>query len=99
MRMLVPDAYGNKSVKWLQCIMLTNNYQANDTYALWNNDTESHIKTCARFIHTPKTVKAGEPWPVTGVAQVGMSNLSKFQYWLCRHNQTLPDDDPMGNAA
>jgi hypothetical protein len=98
-RMLVPDAYGNKSVKWLQCIMLTNNYQANDTYALWNNDTESHIKTCARFIHTPKTVKAGEPLPVTGVAQVGMSNLSKVQYWLCRHDQSLPDDDPYFTKA
>ncbi|MHC4736987.1 MAG: molybdopterin-dependent oxidoreductase, partial [Planctomycetota bacterium] len=43
-RMIVPDAYANKSVKWLQCIMLTNDYQANDTYAKWNNDTVSHIK-------------------------------------------------------
>jgi hypothetical protein len=79
--------------------MLTNNYQANDTYALWNNDTVSHIKTYARFIHTPKTVKAGEPVPVTGVAQVGMSNLSKVQYWLCRHDQSLPDDDPYFTKA
>ena len=98
-RMLVPDAYGNKSVKWLQCIILTNNYQANDTYALWNNDTVSHIKTCARFIHTPKTVKAGQPMPVTGIAQVGMSNLSKVQYWLCRHDQPLPKDDPYFTKA
>ena len=98
-RMLVPDAYGNKSVKWLQCIMLTNNYQANDTYALWNNDTESPIKTCARFVHTPKTFKTREPVPVTGVAQVGMSNLSKVQYWLCRHEQSLPDDDPYFTRA
>jgi hypothetical protein len=97
--MLVPDAYGNKSVKWLQCIMLTNHYQANDTYALWNNDTESHIKTHARFIHTPETVKAGEPVPVTGIAQVGMSNLGKVQYWLCRHDQTLPVDDPYFTKA
>ncbi|HUU28805.1 MAG TPA: molybdopterin-dependent oxidoreductase [archaeon] len=98
-RMLVPDAYGNKSVKWLQCIILTNNYQANDTYALWNNDTVSHIKTCARFIHVPKTVKAGQPVPVTGIAQVGMSNLSKVQYWLCRHDQPLPKDDPYFTKA
>ncbi len=98
-RILAPDAYGNKSVKWLQCIMLTNNYQANDTYATWNNDTVSHIKTCARFINTPKTVRAGEPVPVTGVAQVGMSNLSKVQYWLCRQDQSLPDDDPYFTKA
>ncbi len=77
-RMLVPDAYANKSLKWLQHIGLTNNYQANDTYALWNNDTVSHIKTCARFIHVPKKIKAGQPAPITGVAQVGMSGLIKF---------------------
>ena len=69
-RMLVPDAYGNKSVKWLQRIILTNNYQANDTYATWNNDTVSHIKTCARFIHTPQKNRCGtvcaDNWSGTG---------------------------------
>ncbi len=98
-RMLVPDAYGNKSVKWLQRIMLTNNYQANDTYALWNNDTVSHIKTCARFIHTPEKIKARQPVPITGVAQVGMSGLSKVQYWLHRQDEPLAKDDPYFNKA
>jgi len=77
-RMIVPDSYGNKSVKWLQRIILTNTLQANDTYATWNNDTESHIKTCA----------------ITGLAQVGMSGLSKVQYWLAPQGETLPSDDP-----
>jgi len=98
-RMLAPDAYGNKSVKWLQCIMLTNNPQANDTYALWNNDTVSHIKTCARFIHTPKKIKAGQPVPITGLAQVGMSGLSKVQYWLHPHDESGPKDDPYFSKA
>jgi len=98
-RMLVPDAYGNKSVKWLQRIVLTNNPQANDTYALWNNDTVSHIKTCARFIHTPKKIKAGQPTPITGVAQVGMSGLSKVQYWLHPKDEPLPNDDPYFTKA
>ena len=31
--MIVPWAHGFKSIKWLQHIMLTNDYQANDTYA------------------------------------------------------------------
>ncbi len=93
-RMLVPDAYGNASVKWLQRVILTNNYQANNTYALWNNDTDSAIKTCARFIHTPEKMKAGRPVPITGVAQVGMSGLSKVQYWLHPHDETLPAADP-----
>jgi hypothetical protein len=86
-------------VKWLQRIMLTNDYQANDTYALWNNDTVSHIKTCARFIHTPKKIKAGETAPITGVAQVGMSGLSKVQYWLHPKGESFPKDDPYFTKA
>lgn len=98
-RMLVPDAYANKSVKWLQHIILTNNYQANDTYARWNNDTVSHLKTCARFIHVPKKIKAGQPAPVTGVAQVGMSGLSRVQYWLHPQDEPLPKNDPYFTKA
>jgi DMSO/TMAO reductase YedYZ molybdopterin-dependent catalytic subunit len=98
-RMLVPGSYGNASVKWLQRIILTNSFQANDTYALWNNDTDSAIKTCARFIHTPKMMKAGEPAPITGVAQVGMSGLSKVQYWVCPREEPLPKNDPYFTKA
>ena len=93
-RMIVPDAYGNKSVEWLQRIVLTNNYQANDTYALWNNDTESPRKTHARFVLVPANAKAGQPVPVTGIAQVGMSGLKKVQCWLCPESAALPKDDP-----
>ncbi|MBL7188657.1 MAG: molybdopterin-dependent oxidoreductase [Phycisphaerae bacterium] len=93
-RVIVPEEYGNRSVKWLQRIMLTNSFKANDTYAEWNNDTVSHLKTCARFIHTPEKIKAGEPAAITGVAQVGMSGLSKVQYWLSPQGKTLAKDDP-----
>ncbi len=93
-RVIVPEEYGNRSVKWLQRIMLTNSFKANDTYAEWNNDTVSHIKTCARFIHTPEKIKAGESAAITGVAQVGMSGLSKVQYWLSPQGKALAKDDP-----
>ena len=93
-RVIVPEEYGNRSVKWLQRVMLTNSFKANDTYAEWNNDTVSHIKTCARFIHTPEKTKAGEPAAITGVAQVGMSGLSKVQYWLSPQGKSLAKDDP-----
>ncbi len=93
-RMLVPDAYGNKSVKWLQRIILTNSYQANDTYALWNNDTVSHLKTYAHFVHVPQNIRARRPAPITGVAEVGMSGLGKVQYWLRPDDGPLPEDDP-----
>ncbi len=92
-RMIVPDAYANKSVKWLQRVVLTNKPQLNDTYAEWNNDTESHLKTCAFFLQTPKTIRAGQSVPITGLAQVGMSGLSKVQYWLHPQEATLPQGD------
>ena len=79
-RMFVPGVYGNKNVKWLERVVLTNDYQANDTYALWNNDVETAMKTQARFIDPPAKAKAGEPFALVGFAQVGMSGLAKVQY-------------------
>ena len=93
-RVIVPEEYGNRSVKWLQRIVLTNSFKANDTYAEWNNDTVSPLKTCARFIYTPKQINAGQAAPITGVAQVGMSGLSKVQYWLHPQGEPLVGDDP-----
>jgi DMSO/TMAO reductase YedYZ molybdopterin-dependent catalytic subunit len=55
-RMLVPEAYGFKSVKWLQRVELTNHYAANDTYQSGNNDLDSPMKTFARFSHVPSSV-------------------------------------------
>ncbi len=98
-RILVPDAYGFKSVKWLQRIMLTNNHQANDTYAAGNNDIDSWMKTFARFIRPPSRVKAGQPTPLTGVAQVGVSGLSKVQYCLMPHEREADPDDPYFTKA
>jgi DMSO/TMAO reductase YedYZ molybdopterin-dependent catalytic subunit len=93
-RMVVPGAYGNKWVKWLQRVVLTNNYQANDTYALWNNDVESPMKTYARFINPPAKARPDQPLPLVGFAQVGMSGLSKVQYSLHPQDAPLPPDDP-----
>jgi len=98
-RMVVPDAYGNKSVKWLQHVVLTNSFQANDTYATWNNDVESPLKTYARFVHVPAQAKSGQPVPITGLAQVGMSGLSKVQYGLRAQDAPLPPDDPYFTKA
>jgi hypothetical protein len=96
-RMIVPDAYGFKSVKWIQQIFLTNNYEANDTYAKANNDIDSQMKSYARLLSWPREgreVAAGQPIPVTGVAQSGMSGLSKVQTWLKPKSDPLPKDDP-----
>jgi DMSO/TMAO reductase YedYZ molybdopterin-dependent catalytic subunit len=98
-RMLVPDAYGFKSVKWLQRVVLTNGPFANDTYAEGNNDIDSWMKTFARFIEAPGRVKAGQPIPITGMAQVGISGLSKVQWWLHPKGAEWPADDPQFQRA
>ena len=63
------------------------------------NSINSHMTTCARFVHTWKKMKAGRPAPVTRVAQVGMSGLSKVQCWLCPHDAPPPKDDPYFTKA
>ena len=99
-RLIIPGLYGNRSIKWLQRILITNQYQANDTYAEGNNDVESPIKTCARFINTPDKVRAGQKFAFTGLAQVGISGLKKVQYWIHPTGQPLSDSDPyMTNGA
>ncbi len=92
-RMIVPDAYGFKSIKWLQQVFLTNNHQANDTYAEQNNDVDSQMKTYARFLQWPEKANEGEPLLVSGVAQAGMSGLQKVQYWLHPAKESLPRND------
>src|SRR5579859_6399841 len=72
-RMVVPEAYGFKSVKWLQRVLLSNEPGANDTYRLGNNDLDSPMKTFARFLTVPATVAAGQPVAIRGIAQVGIS--------------------------
>src|SRR3954470_18470542 len=83
-RMLVPEGYGFKSIKWLNRIVLTNDHRANDTYAeVQNNDPDSPMKTVARLdIHAPQTYRHGEPVTLRGVSVVGASGLRRVEYWL-----------------
>lgn len=93
-RILVPEAYGFKSVKWLTHVVLTNLAHANDTYADGNNDIDSPLKTFARTSTVPKEIKAERPIPVTGIVQVGISGLSKVQVWVSRAGEATAADDP-----
>ncbi len=98
-RMLVPDSYGFKSVKWLSRIQVTSSYLNNDTYAEKGNDVDSRMKTYARILNWPEKVKSGEAIPLTGVAQSGGSGLSKVQYWLKPKSEAMPTDDPYFQTA
>lgn len=98
-RIVVPETYGFKSVKWLTHVVLTNLFHANDTYADGNNDLDSPLKTYARVISLPKEPKAEEAIPVTGLAQVGISGLSRVQVWLAPVAEPWPADDPYFTKA
>lgn len=92
-RVVVPEAYGFKSVKWLSHIVLTNLAYANDTYIDGNNDIDSPLKSFAATLSVPKEVAANQSIPVTGYAQVGISGVSKVQVWVCPKGAE-PENDP-----
>lgn len=92
-RIVVPEAYGFKSIKWLTHVVISNLPHANDTYADGNNDVDSPLKTFAATLSVPREVKAQTPIPVTGYAQVGISGLSKVQTWIAPAGQEWPKDD------
>lgn len=92
-RIVVAEAYGFKNIKWLSNIVLTNNWQANDTYGERNNDVDSPLKTFCDPFPLPPTVKPQQPIPVTGYAQVGISGLEKVQVWIHNDARELPPDD------
>lgn len=98
-RIVVPEAYGFKSIKWLSHVVLTNLAAANDTYAEQNNDVDSPLKTFAATLSIPREVKAGEAIPVSGYAQVGVSGLSKVQVSLESNATPRPEKDPHFTTA
>jgi len=101
-RMIVPWAHGFKSIKWLQHMVLTNRYDANDTYAEKNNDPESSLKTAAYFDSDKDVSIAADGLPVTGTAMVGLPGLDRVEYWLRRGAADAKDlkiGDPEWNTA
>jgi len=94
-RMIVPGAYGSKSIKWIRRIVLTSEFKANDTDAdpPFGNDPENALKTRARFINAPKEIPPGKPAAVTGMAQVGVSGLDRVQYCVRSQKDPWPSDD------
>jgi DMSO/TMAO reductase YedYZ molybdopterin-dependent catalytic subunit len=102
-RLIVPWAYGFKSIKWLHRITLTNSYKANDTYANANNDPDSPLKTAAYVDDGPQSYKVGERLVVSGTAMVGWSGLKRVEYWLRpdagTHGQLANDDHAWASAG
>ncbi|HEY2911374.1 MAG TPA: molybdopterin-dependent oxidoreductase [Gemmataceae bacterium] len=98
-RVVVPEHYGFKSIKWLTQITLSNLAAANDTYIGGNNDVDSPLKTFAATLGIPGNIKANAAIPITGYAQVGISGLAKVQVWLAGKEPAWPADDPYFTRA
>ena len=81
-RMIVPWAYGFKSIKWLQNIVLSNDPRANDTYSNQNNDPDSPIKTAAYLNKPNNRFKHGDQILFSGIVISGLSDLEKVQYFI-----------------
>jgi DMSO/TMAO reductase YedYZ molybdopterin-dependent catalytic subunit len=92
-RVVVPGAYGNKSIKWVRRLVLTNDHRANDSDADLNNDIDSPLKTRARFISVPEEAAARTPVALTGMAQVGISGLAKVQYSVTPQKEAASEAD------
>lgn len=90
-RLIVPESYGFKNIKWLNRIVLSNRPESNDTYAKYGNTTESWMKTLARFASRPNVVAAGTALPLSGIAQVGTSGLNRVQV-LIKRGRIKADD-------
>jgi len=93
-RIVVPEHYGFKNVKWLSHLVLTNNPHSNDTYAEQGNDIDSPMKTFAATLSAPRAIKAGTELALTGFAQCGISGLSKVQVSVEPADYKRPKDDP-----
>lgn len=98
-RVVVPEHYGFKSIKWLTHLYLTNLPAANDTYAEQNNDVDSPLKTFAATLSFPTNIKTGDEILASGYAQVGVAGLSKVQVWIESDSQPHTKDDPYFTTA
>ncbi|MFY9254002.1 MAG: molybdopterin-dependent oxidoreductase [Fuerstiella sp.] len=92
-RVVVPEAYGFKSVKWLTHLVLSNISHANDTYADQNNDVDSDLKTFCATLSLPEKMSQHQPIPITGWAQSGVSGLAKVQIWIQDKSSPWPSED------
>lgn len=98
-RIVVPEAYGFKCIKWLTHIYFSNLFHANDTYANGNNDVDSTLKTYASTLSFPKKIKPNQPIPITGYAQSGTAGLAKVQVWIQKNGESFPREDRYFTSA
>jgi DMSO/TMAO reductase YedYZ molybdopterin-dependent catalytic subunit len=104
-RMIVPWAYGFKSIKWLQKIVLSNDPQSNDTYSRQNNDPDSPMKTAAYLNRSAarKRFSQDDAIEFSGLCVSGQSGLSSVEYSVLEsppdQPRRLADDPDLARAS
>ena len=100
-RIVVPEHYGFKSVKWLTHIVLSNfAKRVNDTYIRVNNDVDSPLKTFAATLWVPTPVKQNAPIPDHGLCPGRHLGPVESAGPGCRRNGIgWPADDPYFTTA
>lgn len=99
-RVIVPWAYGFRSVKSLQRLQLTSDPKPVNTYYKGSPDT-NFVKTMA-WPEGPFTFKAGAPITLRGLAVCGLEGLKGVEFWLrpgSGMEGKLDKDDPAWKTA
>jgi DMSO/TMAO reductase YedYZ molybdopterin-dependent catalytic subunit len=99
-RVIVPWAYGFRSVKSLQRLGLTSNPKHVNTH-YGDNPDGNYVKTMA-WPEGPTLFKAGVPITCRGVAVCGQEGLKGVEYWLrpdTGASGKLSKDDPAWKTA
>ena len=96
-RIVVPEAYGFKSIKWLSHLVLSNQWSANDTYGEKNNDVSTaRSKTFCDVLTTPISGKAQ---PAAGNQRLRPSGSRRIEQGAslapAGKSESWPKDDPL----
>jgi DMSO/TMAO reductase YedYZ molybdopterin-dependent catalytic subunit len=95
-RLIVPEAYGFKNIRHVRRIVLSNDCQLTDTYAIQGQDSESPMKTYVTKIIYPgnkATIPSAETMIFRGHLQVGAAGLRAVQYAIVEQQAAPPPED------
>jgi DMSO/TMAO reductase YedYZ molybdopterin-dependent catalytic subunit len=97
-RLIVPEAYGFKNVRHIRRIVLSNDCQLTDTYAVQGQDSESPMKTCVTRIISPgnrAVIPAADTTVFRGHLQIGSAGLRAVQYAIVEQQAVPPPGDQL----
>ena len=95
-RLIVAEAYGFKNIRHIRRIVLSNDCQLTDTYAIQGQDSESPMKTCVTRIISPgnrAVIPSADTTVFRGHLQIGSAGLRGVQYAIVEQQAAPPPED------